>query len=198
MSRFLSTLALTGALGCRDYDPPRPVDPGAWRVEAASPAVGAVAAPGTDGLPTPMRVDLDGPPGFVRATVTVERSPVDPGRRGELYDALFPNSGRLRLSAAVEPAAVGTGQVRVRLRAEGDAATSTTHVEPAVPLLAADAAVATEGLVATGRSIEGGREVEVGRWVATTPAGSARVTVRVLPSRAPTGPRLKGEGRPPR
>ena len=154
---------------------------------------GVSARAGASETTPPLTVDLEGPAGYVRATVTVERLGPEPGPRGELYDVLFPTSGRIRLTAAVKPSGAGPGRAAVELRAESVGAVSRSLVEPTVALLADPAEVRAEGLLAAGGAIPGGREVEVGRWATVT----ARVTVRVLPSRQPIGPRLKPEGKPP-
>lgn len=179
--------------GCREAEPPPPADPGCWRVIAAGPSAGVVIPAGAGGAVAPLRVDLEGPAGYVRATVTVERLGPAPKPQGELYDVLFPTPGRISLTAAVRPTGAGPGRAAVELRAESVEATSNSLVEPTVPLLANPAQVGAEGLIDVGQTIAGGREVEVGRWV----TAEARVTVRVLPTRRPVGPRLKPEGKPP-
>lgn len=193
--RLWALLVLCG--GCGDRLPTAAEAPGSWQVLTVDPPRSQVrqADPGR-AIPS-ITVALDGPAGFLRATVVVERTRPDLPPTTALYDVLFPTSGPARLEASLQAAADRTGATRVLVRVESAAARSEGFVEPVIPALAGGAEVALEGSIDLNRSITGGEEVEVGRWVVRDGPATTKVIVRVLPSQRPTGPRLKPESRPP-
>lgn len=181
-------------LGCAD-DPgpgqPAAPRPSTWRVHKVEPPAGVP--------PAGMGVTLDGAPGFLRATLIVER-PADPvagtASRSALYDSLFPVGPEARLRVEVTPPAPPATSPRVTFRVESAGVASESFVEPTVPFFEPGAVVRWATDVADGQALADGTETEVGRWTVTAGGSVTRVLVRLLGSRRALGPRLKGLGPP--
>ena len=195
--RCFGMIAMAGGLiGC--HPPPEPaVRPsGVWRVEGVGLA--PQASPAEPGR-TPPRVmlGLAGDPGYARATVVVERSGPYSAPPHELHDSLFPVGREAKFTATWAPAPGPAGTTRITIRAESAGAVSESVVEPGGVVPGEAFAPQVELLTRPGAALTDGREVEIARW--TVKAGDTlyRVTFRLLPSREPTGPRLKPAGRVP-
>ena len=193
----LGGIVLAAGCGPTRTAPPQPGGQGSWRIVAIDPAPGQVAPPAAGGLIPEVAVRLAGQAGYARATIAVERTEANAPARTAVYDILFPIQQEVRFVASVAAAGGSARAPRVQIRAESGSEVSTSFVEPGVPFLAPGARVTLESLSGPGQPVGPGQEVELARWVVQTGAEVARVTVRVLLSRQPTGPRLKPEARPP-
>ncbi len=171
--------------------------PGSWRVVAVDPPLGEVRRAEPGGAIPSVVVRLDGPSGFLRATIVVERTAPGSVPRTALYDVLFPVPGPVRLEASVRPARDQPGRAQVQFRVESASDTSVGFVEPGVPFLSPDARIILEGVSLANGLIPAGEETAVGRWVVQVGNEVSRVTIRVLLSQPPTEPRLKLDSQPP-
>jgi len=184
-------------VGCGSGSRPMAERPGSWRVVAVDPPLGEVRRAEPGGAIPSVLVSLDGPSGFLRATIVVERTTPGSVPRTALYDVLFPVPGRVRFEASVRPARDQPDRVQVQFRVESALDTSVGIVEPGVPFLSPDASIILEGVGTANGLILEGEETAVGRWVVQVGQEVSKVTIRVLLSKAPTEPRLKLNSRPP-
>ena len=142
--------------------------------------------------PLDLTVEIEGPPGFARVSLVTDKAVTGLPPASYLNDVLFPISDQANLAASLH---LEDRQARIEVMTRGEESTAIlpTHDLGNVPWTFETAMIAE-----TTQQIGEGHEVPLGRWICRNGSDSWTLTLRVLLSRDPVGPRLKPEGKPPR
>ena len=142
--------------------------------------------------PLELTIAVEGPPGFARVSLVTDKAVSGSPPASYLNDVLFPIGEQARLSASLHPT---ERQARVEVMTRGE---ESNAILPMQDLVDVPWIFETATIAEPAQRIAEGREVPLGRWICRHGADSWRLTLRVLLSREPVGPRLKPEGKPPR
>ena len=166
---------------------PAPAKPH-WKIVSISRRTDQVA----DSKPLDLIVAVEGPSGFSRVSLVTTRAVTGSPPASYLNDVLFPVGEQARLTASLHTV---ERHARIEVVNQGEESNAIVPIQNLgdVPWV-----IETSIIAEPAQLIAEGSEAPLGRWICRHGADSWTLTLRVLFSREPVGPRLKPEGKPPR